>query len=177
MTVLMISNLFMNVCYMSFKAFLLSTCDIFKEDIIVVLKTLNLHIMNQLNALHVKGIITSSKSITSHAAIIAKQKGIPSLFGVDDLDQFQHGDLMILDADEKRIHMLPNAKMLASYAQSEDKDLIHPSQYTQWQTEPAQTMDGISIPIEANMSSIQDLDAIKVSGAEGLDSFVQNFYL
>lgn len=139
-----------------------------KEDIIVVLKTLNLHIMNQLNALHVKGIITSSKSITSHAAIIAKQKGIPSLFGVDDLDQFQHGELMILDADEKVIHMQPNTKMLASYAKSIDKDLLQPSQLTQWQTYPAKTMDGISIPIEANMSSIQDLDAIKASGAEGI---------
>ncbi len=139
-----------------------------QEDIIVILKTLNLHIMNQLNALHVKGIITSSNSITSHAAIIAKQKGIPSLFGVDDLNQFQHGDLMILDADEKLIHMLPNAKMLASYAQPDNKDLIDPSHYTKWQTEPAQTMDGISIPIEANMSSIQDLDAIKASGAEGI---------
>lgn len=139
-----------------------------QEDIIVVLKTLNLHIMNQLSTLHVKGIITSSKSITSHAAIIAKQKGIPSLFGVDDLDQFKHGDLMILDADEKQIHIQPNAKVIDAYHKPLNKETSQATQFAQWKHQPSITKDGIHIPVEANMSSIHDLEGIQSSGAEGI---------
>jgi len=78
-----------------------------QENVVVVLKTLNLHILNQLNPSHVKGIIADAISTTSHAAIIAKQKGIPTLFGVKDLDVFTKDEIVLIDANAKKV-IIPN---------------------------------------------------------------------
>jgi phosphoenolpyruvate-protein phosphotransferase (PTS system enzyme I) len=139
-----------------------------QENVIIVLKTLNLHLMNQFNPIFVKGIITASQSLNSHAAIIAKQKGIPTLFGVPDLEAYQNDEMLIIDTLEKNIMKNPSQETLSFYQEKyhqhhQDQELL-----TSFKDLMTRSHDGIFIPLLANMSSLVDLDAMSLYGVEGI---------
>lgn len=139
-----------------------------QDDVIVILKTLNLHVLNQLNPMYVKGIIAGSQSVTSHAAIIAKQKGIPTLFGVDQLDTFENNEPLLLDAIENLILKNPTTATLSKYQEKTSHlkdDQIHLLSY---KNKPTVTNDGHVIPLLGNMSSLDDLSLMASYGVEGI---------
>ncbi len=139
-----------------------------QENVVVVLKTLNLHILNQLNPSHVKGIIADASSTTSHAAIIAKQKGIPTLFGVKDLDVFTKDEIVLIDANAKKIIKSPSEPVLKQYESQEANLFKSQHDLSLFIEKETKTSDQKSIPLMANMSSIHDLKHILSSGAEGI---------
>ena len=139
-----------------------------QDDVIVILKTLNLHVLNQLNPMYVKGIIAGSQSVTSHAAIIAKQKGIPTLFGVDHLETFENNEPLLLDAIENLILKNPTTATLSKYQEKTSHlkdDQIHLLSYKNKSTV---TNDGHVIPLLGNMSSLDDLSLMASYGVEGI---------
>ncbi|MDA0871859.1 MAG: phosphoenolpyruvate--protein phosphotransferase [Firmicutes bacterium] len=139
-----------------------------QDDVIVILKTLNLHVLNQLNPMYVKGIIAGAQSVTSHAAIIAKQKGIPTLFGVDQLDTFENNEPLLLDAIENLILKNPTTATLSKYQEKTSHlkdDQIHLLSYKNKSTV---TNDGHVIPLLGNMSSLDDLSLMASCGVEGI---------
>ena len=139
-----------------------------QDDVIVILKTLNLHVLNQLNPMYVKGIIAGSQSVTSHAAIIAKQKGIPTLFGVDHLERFENNEPLLLDAIENLILKNPTNATLSKYQEKTSHlkdDQIHLLSY---KNKPTVTNDGHVIPLLGNMSSLDDLSLMASYGVEGI---------
>jgi len=139
-----------------------------QDDVIVILKTLNLHVLNQLNPMYVKGIIAGAQSVTSHAAIIAKQKGIPTLFGVDQLEKFENNEPLLLDAIENLILKNPTTATLSKYQEKTSHlkdDLIHLLSYKNKSTV---TNDGHVIPLLGNMSSLDDLSLMASYGVEGI---------
>lgn len=139
-----------------------------QDDVIVILKTLNLHVLNQLNPMYVKGIIAGSQSVTSHAAIIAKQKGIPTLFGVDHLERFENNEPLLLDAIENLILKNPTTATLSKYQEKTSHlkdDQIHLLSYKNKSTV---TNDGHVIPLLGNMSSLDDLSLMASYGVEGI---------
>jgi len=139
-----------------------------QDDVIVILKTLNLHVLNQLNPMYVKGIIAGAQSVTSHAAIIAKQKGIPTLFGVDQLETFENNEPLLLDAIENLILKNPTTATLSKYQEKTSHlkdDLIHLLSYKNKSTV---TNDGHVIPLLGNMSSLDDLSLMASYGVEGI---------
>ena len=53
------------------------------------------------------GIITEQGSLTSHAAIIARELGIPAVVGIDNATKlFQNGDRLLIDGDNGEVHRL-----------------------------------------------------------------------
>lgn len=139
-----------------------------QDDVIVILKTLNLHVLNQLNPMYVKGIIAGAQSATSHAAIIAKQKGIPTLFGVEHLETFENNEPLILDAIENLILKNPTTATLSKYQEKTSHlkdDQIHLLSY---KSKSTVTNDGQMLPLLGNMSSLDDLSLMATYGVEGI---------
>lgn len=139
-----------------------------QDDVIVILKTLNLHVLNQLNPMYVKGIIAGAQSVTSHAAIIAKQKGIPTLFGVDQLDTFENNEPLLLDAFENLILKNPTTATISKYQEKTSHlkdDQIHLLSY---KNKTTVTNDGHMIPLLGNISSLDDLSLLASYGVEGI---------
>lgn len=139
-----------------------------QDDVIVILKTLNLHILNQLNPTFVKGIVAGSQSLTSHAAIIAKQKGIPTLFGVHHLESFENDEPLLIDAFDKLILKNPNSEMLTKY---QDKTSLYIKDQTDlfnFKDKQTVSKDGHSLPLLGNISSSEDLTLLNTYGVEGI---------
>lgn len=139
-----------------------------QENVIIILKTLNLHLMNQFNPIFVKGIITASQSLNSHAAIIAKQKGIPTLFGVPDLETYQNDEILVIDALEKNIIKNPSQEILIFYQEKHKQHHLDQEHLTSFKHSMTRSHDGVFIPLLANMSSLVDLDVMSFYGAEGI---------
>jgi phosphoenolpyruvate-protein phosphotransferase (PTS system enzyme I) len=139
-----------------------------EDDVIVILKTLNLHVLNQLNPMYVKGIIAGSQSVTSHAAIIAKQKGIPTLFGVDQLDTFENNEPLLLDAIENLILKNPTTATLSKYQEKTSHLKDNQIHLLSYKNKPTVTNDGHVIPLLGNMSSLDDLSLMASYGVEGI---------
>ncbi|WP_354687005.1 phosphoenolpyruvate--protein phosphotransferase [Cupriavidus necator] len=106
---------------------------------------------------------------TSHAAIIARQLGMPCLVALGNvLERLPDGTPVIADADHARLHANPDAHALAAAAsaarlraQQREADLraAHAA---------ASTHDGVRIEVAANIGSLDDARSALAHGAEAV---------
>ncbi|MEB3216330.1 MAG: putative PEP-binding protein [Nostocales cyanobacterium 94392] len=100
----------------------------------------------------VGGIITEHGGLTSHAAIIARELGIPAIVGVNKVTKlFQNGDRILIDGDRGEIHHLAkntgeehinninnNINILENNSVIDvSSSSTKPTEYPQWVSSPA----------------------------------------
>lgn len=123
----------------------------------------------------IKGIITKSGGINSHAAILARDLGIPAVMGVDDLHKSIDGRKAILDGDEGKVLLTFTADTLLSYKQKiEEAEKVKESQ-KKFINKQAETIDGVKINILANINDINDVDKAAGFNADGVGLFRTEF--
>ena len=117
------------------------------------------------------GIITSEGSTLSHAAIIARARGIPSIIqvGRDFLDDCD-GRIVVLDADKGTCILDPDADTrqlavgrICARQQAEEDTLEAPVR-----TMPCRTRDGAPFELLANCFGPEDIGSALQSGAAGV---------
>lgn len=120
----------------------------------------------------VSAFITESGGATTHAAIVAKAKGIPYIANVNLQalkENAQHP--MIVDGRTGKIILNPKPETLKEYERLKAK-IQHQvkalEQVTKW---PAQTFDGFSIRLCANLDMTHEIDLIHESGGQGVGLF------
>src|SRR5690606_6590927 len=86
----------------------------YNEEVILVAEELYPSETIKLDKTFIKGIITEKGSKTSHAAILSKQMGIPSISGID-IHTLKNDDLIILDGDEGLIIVNPKDETIRKY--------------------------------------------------------------
>jgi phosphotransferase system enzyme I (PtsI) len=105
----------------------------------------------------VLAIITETGGITSHAAIIAKSYGIPTVLGIEGLLSIvKQGQLSVVDATEGKVILDPEADVAEEYlkksnALRRDREDAETFRYTE-----AHTSCGIKIDIGLNISTAND---------------------
>lgn len=120
----------------------------------------------------VSAFVTETGGATSHAAIVAKAKGIPYVTNVSLQSLKEHPlHLMIVDARAGKVILNPNQETLQEYEQL--KSRMHDQfkileQVTKW---PAQTFDGYSVRLCANLDMTHEIDLIHELGGQGIGLF------
>jgi len=144
----------------------------FKPGTIIVADEISPSDTIAMNIKHVIGFATRTGSKTSHAAIIAKAKGIPAVVGCGDgLMPIQDDDVIILDGSGGLVYINPDGPTITEYRAK--------SQVYQYQTEKlrslkniaAITTDGKKVMLTANISGAEDMDGLHESGGEGVGLF------
>jgi len=141
----------------------------FKPDTIIIAEDLSPSDTITMDITKVVGFATQAGSQTSHAAIIAKAKGIPAIVGCGaDLIDIKNDDVIILDAITGEAFINPNQQILDEY-------LIKRNAYQRYAVElkalhdvPAITTDGLQITLTANISGAADLADVFNNGGEGV---------
>jgi phosphocarrier protein FPr len=121
----------------------------------------------ELDAETVRGIILAYGSPTSHAAIIARSRGIPALVAAGPgVLALAEGTTVVLDGSTGELVADPSSGVLGEYqhraaeqAAQHDKDRAAAS-------EPAHTVDGTDIEVAANLGSCADALAAALDGAD-----------
>lgn len=117
----------------------------------------------------VHGIVTQAGSQTSHAAIIARSRGIPAVSGVTGiLRQTKTGDCIIVDGRDGHVIINPDPEVLAAYRKLE-REFVHlRDQLAHNRDQPAVTRDGVPLELLANINGVADAQAAVAMGASGV---------
>lgn len=117
----------------------------------------------------VNGIVTQAGSQTSHAAIVARSRGIPAVSGVNGiLAHTKTGDTIVVDGREGHVIINPDAEMLAAFRKLEREFVNLRDQLAHNHDQPAITADGHELELLANINGVADAQAAIAMGASGV---------
>lgn len=123
----------------------------------------------QLSAQGVAGLCMAEGGATSHVAILARGKGLPCMVALGSalLDQPQ-GQSVVLDADGGRLELTPSAERLAEVQQMQiDRQQRRDAQQAKAHL-PAETRNGVTIEVVANVASSAEATDAFANGADGV---------
>lgn len=150
--------------------------DKLKEEVVIVAYDLSPTDTVALPKDKVLGFVIDIGGRTSHTAIIARSLSIPAVVGTEIANRSVKGDeILIVDGFEGLVYINPTEKVLKEY-QKKLKDLskvskaIHISRLLK-----AETKDGKSIVVSANIELPEELSLIKRYGAEGIGLYRTEF--
>jgi phosphotransferase system enzyme I (PtsI) len=129
-----------------------------------------------MTAAHVGAILLGQGSTTSHAVIIAKTKGIPTIVGLGEMvDTIKNGELAYVDGDRGEIILAPDSAAEARYQERAAAIAAMAKQYDAIADQPAMLRDGTRLPLAINVGNPTDIDAAKTFGAEGVGLYRTEF--
>lgn len=120
----------------------------------------------------VRGIVTQAGSQTSHAAIIARSRGIPAVSGIRGiLRQVTTGDTVVVDGRDGMVVVNPNPETRSAYLKLE-REFVHlRDELAVNRDQPAVTADGAELELLANINSTLDSQTASKVGAGGIGLF------
>jgi phosphoenolpyruvate-protein phosphotransferase len=116
----------------------------------------------------------------AHAALLARELGIPCVGGIPELLETVHtGDVVLLNGAEGTAVINPDSQALERYERSLDE--VQKRKETMAQislTERTVTLDGIEVSVMANVRSREDVELAMERGADGIGLFrTEPFFL
>lgn len=122
-----------------------------------------------LGDLDVRGIVTQAGSETSHAAIIARSRGIPAVSGLRGiLKRIKNGDTVVVDGRDGHVEVNPNSESLAAFRKLEREFFDLKDHLAENRDQPSETLDHTSLRLEANINGLPDAMASSAMGASGV---------
>ncbi len=122
----------------------------------------------------VRGLILEHGSTTSHAIIIAKAKGIPTVVGIAG-DRLADGATVALDGATGEVVVNPDESQLAYYSARMREEEARHEQDLAAAGLPAVTADGVRVQLAANVGTPQDIDRALAFGCEGVGLYRSEF--
>ena len=126
----------------------------------------------------VKAIVVESLGQGSHAALLAREKGIPTLAGLPGLlSQIRGGDEALVDAFREALIISPSPNTRRDFDQRLEEYRASLFTCKGECRKPAITRDGQKISVEANLAAHASVEAVIENGADGVGLFrVEQLY-
>ncbi|WP_165243641.1 phosphoenolpyruvate--protein phosphotransferase [Paludisphaera soli] len=125
-----------------------------------------------LGDLPIAAIVTEIGGSTSHAAILARSRGIPAVSGVEGImNDVVAGDLMVVDGREGHVIVRPDREATAAYRKVQREFFNFKDSLVANRDQPAVSCDGTQIELLANINNVADANAAETVGASGVGLF------
>ncbi len=122
-----------------------------------------------LGDIDVQGIVTQAGSQTSHAAIIARSRGIPAVCAVKRLMRLvKTGDTIIVDGREGHVVVNPDSETTTAFRKLEREFFDLKDQLAENRKMPAVTSCNQELELQANINGNADAQASVAMGASGV---------
>ena len=123
-----------------------------------------------------RGILMEEAAASSHAAIVARALGIPTLGGIEGLTtRIDQGDWLIVDAEQGVLHVRPDDALYDAYKDRVALRSERQAAYAALRDKPARTKDGTHVKLMLNAGLELDLDTLDQTGADGVGLFRTEF--
>ena len=117
----------------------------------------------------VVGIVCTRGSVLSHTAVLARALGIPAVVSATSLPAGRlDGRAMIVDGNTGRIYIEPSVRVREVFQQHLERDRILFERLSAMRDLPAETPDGVRLPLHANIGLLSDVPTARRNGAEGV---------
>ena len=115
------------------------------------------------------GIVCARGSVLSHTAVLARALGIPAVVSAGTLPIARlDGCEMLVDGNEGRIYVKPSPRVREAFQQRVDAELALSKRLAALRDVPAETPDGVLLPLHANIGLLSDIENALQNGAEGI---------
>jgi len=119
-----------------------------------------------------QALVLEHSGATSHAVILARSFGVPTLTGVADVRaQIDHGSEAVVDANLGIVIPEPGPSVRRYY----ERELLvlrrRAERLACFRRAPARTRDGQALEVAANVATLEELDPAFGSGADGIGLF------
>jgi phosphotransferase system enzyme I (PtsP) len=112
------------------------------------------------------GIVMGRGGTTSHASIMAKSLELPTVVGVERLDEIGEGDHLIVDGNAGTVHVNPSPEVLREYNRLRTEYSAFNRELDAERDEPAESLDGRRVALGANIGLVGDLPIALRHGAD-----------
>jgi phosphotransferase system enzyme I (PtsI) len=130
----------------------------------------------QLQAQGVMAIVTTTGSVLSHSAILARSLHLPLIVGAAQaMQKINDGDVLAVDGASGRIILEPDAADLRAHRARVRELARERKQLHRLRREPTRTRDGIDIKLYANAESREDVAEAHALGAAGVGLYRTEF--
>jgi phosphoenolpyruvate-protein phosphotransferase len=148
----------------------------FPRGCIVVTRELLPSLAPELDRASIAGIVAEQGGPTAHAVILARALGIPTLLYVEGATQkIRPDDPLILDALGGRLFIRPPPAIEHEYKRHEADLVTHRALLKEAVHLPAETRDGVTITLSANIGKIADGSAAAEVNAAGIGLYRTEF--
>jgi phosphotransferase system enzyme I (PtsI) len=140
----------------------------YEADTIIIAEDLTPSDTISMDTTLVVGFSTQVGGRTSHAAIIARSRGIPAIVGCGaTLMDIKDEDLLILDGQSGDIIINPDRETVEQYRIKQENWLKQSNLLRSLKDTPATTTDGLNVKLLANIGDANDMEQAIGFGAEG----------
>ena len=130
----------------------------------------------QLKPQQYSAILTDLGGATSHTAIIARGLNTPCIVGLHHARVLlREKDLVIVDGEQGVVIVNPDKQILADYKLRQDQFGLERKKLKRLKSMLANTLDGTTIELQANIELPHDLPEVKENGATGIGLFRSEF--
>ncbi len=121
-------------------------------------------------------VVSARGSRSSHVAILARALGVPAVVGAGDLPVGRvDGHEIIVDGYSGRLYIEPSAAIRSEYARLAREEDELAANLADLKELPAETPDGVRIPLHVNTGLLSDITPSLNSGAEGIGLYRTEF--
>ena len=146
------------------------------DRVIIVAHDLSPADTSEMNIGKIMGFITDVGGPTSHTAIMAQALEIPAVVGLESITQrVQDGDLLIVDGNSGEVIINPDDDVIISYQEKQLELERYRSSIDRISHLPAETVDGHSIAVQANLELLEEVVPARDHGAEGIGLYRTEF--
>jgi phosphotransferase system enzyme I (PtsI) len=132
----------------------------------------------QLDPAMILGLALETGSRTHHSAILARSLGIPAVAGAAAVTrQIRPGTLVLVDGDAGAVVVDPPADLLEQARARREKRSATAATPVPLASGPTATADGVAVRFLANIERLDEVDAARKAGAEGIGLFRSEFLL
>ena len=146
------------------------------QDVVVIAHDLLPSQTAALDRSHVRGFACDVGGATSHTAIVARAMGIPAVVGLGNItSNVSGGDTVIIDGTRGVVIVNPDSDQLVEYREFERQRSRLEIELSLLRDLPAETLDGHSISMQANIEFPSDIDDALRRGAVGIGLYRTEF--
>ena len=147
-----------------------------EDALVVVARDIAPGDMLRLREHQFSAFLTDLGGPTSHTAIVARSMNVPAIVGLGDFRALvRDGDTLIIDGFSGWVMVNPSAAVLAEYRERQAQAEQQRLELNLLKDQPAITLDGIRVKLQANIELPDEAESALAVGAEGIGLFRTEF--
>ncbi|HKK06450.1 MAG TPA: phosphoenolpyruvate--protein phosphotransferase, partial [Gammaproteobacteria bacterium] len=148
----------------------------YPEHTILIGEEISASVLAEVPPEKLAGVVSVRGSRTSHTAILARALGIPAVMGTTDLPVGRvDGAEVIADGYSGRVYVSPSEIVRKEFERLAGEERQLSEELTGLRDLPAQTPDGVRVPLYVNTGLLSDITPSLNSGAEGIGLYRTEF--